>query len=129
MHSRRDLLKFFGIGATIVPVIGGMPELAAPAKLIAEPVLEAVTLVKPGEVFGRLNNGPEDARITIEIVNPSGRWVFSARTLVLSGDAPPVEIPTRGPWREFIPGPAHFEWAFKGALIGHPDVLHMTPER
>ncbi len=34
--NRRDLLKFFGIGATIVPVIGGAVKTELPARLIEE---------------------------------------------------------------------------------------------
>jgi hypothetical protein len=42
MQSRRDLLKHFGIGTVIVPLVGGAAEITAPAKLIEVPSIEAV---------------------------------------------------------------------------------------
>ena len=46
--NRRDLLKYFGIGSTIVPVLGGVPKIEAPARLISEPEIEPVKLVEAG---------------------------------------------------------------------------------
>lgn len=40
MLNRRDLLKKFGIGAAIVPIIGGVPEMEAKASLIEVPRVE-----------------------------------------------------------------------------------------
>jgi hypothetical protein len=40
---RRDLLKYFGIGATITPVIGGQPLIEAASKLLAIPQLDTLT--------------------------------------------------------------------------------------
>jgi hypothetical protein len=41
MH-RRDILKLFGVGATVVPVIGSAPEMSAQARLIEVPKVELV---------------------------------------------------------------------------------------
>ncbi len=41
--NRRDLLRYFGIGATIVPVIGGAAKTELPARLIEEAKVEPVT--------------------------------------------------------------------------------------
>lgn len=48
MNSRRDLLKHFGIGAIIAPVIGGVVEPAAAAKLISIPD------IRPVELFSKI---------------------------------------------------------------------------
>ena len=42
--SRRTLLQFFGIGATITPVVGGAPVVDAAAKLLAVPSVEPLIL-------------------------------------------------------------------------------------
>ena len=44
--DRRDLLRKFGIGALIVPIIGGQPEKSAAAQLIEIPKIRPVELVK-----------------------------------------------------------------------------------
>lgn len=41
-QSRRDLMKFFGIGTVIMPVIGGVVETSAPAKLIEAPKIDLI---------------------------------------------------------------------------------------
>ena len=40
--DRRELLRFFGIGATITPVLGGKPIVERAAKLLAEPSIAPV---------------------------------------------------------------------------------------
>ena len=54
MVDRRDFLKFFGAGATVVPLIGGMPHAGAVARLIEPPRVEQVEpkveLATPGDV-------------------------------------------------------------------------------
>lgn len=44
--SRRELMRFFSIGATITPVIGGAPLIEQSAKLLAEPSIEPVIVDK-----------------------------------------------------------------------------------
>lgn len=41
--NRRQLLQFFGIGATITPVVGGAPLVEAAAKLLAVPNVELLS--------------------------------------------------------------------------------------
>ncbi len=40
--NRRDLLKYFGIGTTITPVVGGNPLIEAAAQLLAVPDIKPV---------------------------------------------------------------------------------------
>ncbi len=49
MNTRRELLKYFGIGTVIVPLVSGAPDVRTPAKLISEPDIKPVILseVKP----------------------------------------------------------------------------------
>ena len=79
MQSRRDLLKYFGIGATIVPVLGGTPITDVPAKLIQEPKID---LIKPDdfkieiteagldELYQIKNHGR--GHIQVEVTTPEG---------------------------------------------------------
>lgn len=43
MINRRELLRFFGAGATISPVVGGEPLLHATARLIEPPKIDIIT--------------------------------------------------------------------------------------
>jgi hypothetical protein len=49
MH-RRDLLKLFGVGGLVAPVIGGSPDLRAQARIIEPPKVELVSADIPTEV-------------------------------------------------------------------------------
>lgn len=44
MFSRRDLMKHFGVGALIVPIVGGKAEESATAQLIEVPKVRPVEL-------------------------------------------------------------------------------------
>ncbi len=59
--NRRDLLKFFGVGATIAPVVGGEPLLLANARLIEPAKIELFTATEadmPRLWADRLRNNP-----------------------------------------------------------------------
>jgi hypothetical protein len=45
--NRRSLMKLFGVGATIVPIIGGAIEETAAAKLIEVPKIDLVSEKEP----------------------------------------------------------------------------------
>jgi hypothetical protein len=44
--TRRDLLKYFGIGTVIVPMVSGAPDVTTPAKLIEVPEIKPVILTE-----------------------------------------------------------------------------------
>ena len=60
MNNRRDFLKFFGVGAVVVPLIEGMPSTENQAMIIYPPKIE---ISKPSDVilvdhifkFGKVN--------------------------------------------------------------------------
>lgn len=75
--DRRDLLKRFGVGAIIAPIIGGVVERSASAELIEVPK------VKPVELFSKIP-GPVDLSdvVSAQIVLEMGDG--QTRTLTLS---------------------------------------------
>ena len=50
MLNRRDLLKFFGVGSTIVPVISGTPIAEPVAQLIVPATVRQIELPKPVQI-------------------------------------------------------------------------------
>jgi hypothetical protein len=68
--SRSDFLKLFGIGAVVVPVVGGTLDTENAAKLIAEPQVNPILLpsrnISTG--YGGVNpmGGSQPIKVTIE---------------------------------------------------------------
>lgn len=127
--NRRDLLRFFGIGATIVPVIGGAAKLDSPARLIEEAKVEPAERFSPemdaeslltslfiqrqifqvtveGPFFGHANGRDEPRR---------GR--FYARSFLVEMQQDLIDIDSRSGYREFVPGLRSGEWSLKGCMM------------
>lgn len=83
--NRRDIIKLFGVGATIVPVIGGVPEIAAPAKLIVEPTIEPVVLAKASEIspFTNVIIGDNKVNVTVDLVQNGSHYRFQADSFIV----------------------------------------------
>jgi hypothetical protein len=89
MQNRRELLKLFGAGTLIAPVIGAKADETAAVQLIETPK------IKPVELFPRI---PEPIRIergskiTILIENPDGkRYSVAARADYSTGAIQPED--------------------------------------
>lgn len=79
--TRRSFAQMFGIGASVVPLIGGIPEVAAEAKLIAVPQVEPVSLHTSSDMHAMANEvlGGANASITVDIRTKKGeRFRFTA---------------------------------------------------
>lgn len=85
MESRRDFLKLFGVGAAIVPIIGGVPSLAAEAKIISPPKVELVDdLTTFGEIEGKTLK-PGQYGITVIMEDANGkRSVIHGKTFLFN---------------------------------------------
>ena len=82
MKSRRDLLKFFGAGVLIAPIVGAKPDETTIAQLIEQPKIRPIELfpeipkdldigkAKKVTIFIEMANG-ERRRITAE---PQSGW-------------------------------------------------------
>ncbi len=121
--QRRDLLKLFGVGATIVPVIGGVPELEAPAKLIELPSLEPVKLAPWSGVASIPKGLPQKGYITVDFFDQQQghHWRIRANSLVISSRASVIDVTSsiNSPYREFMPDPEPtIEWELKGVCTG-----------
>lgn len=116
MHlNRRDLLKFFGIGATIVPVLGGAPRLEMPAKLIAEPVLDPVQIAT--STTGILKTG-DRMLVTFDYLNLDNgtRWRFECPSVIVESRCNMIDVTnhTDYPFRRLVKGGIDTEWSIRG---------------
>ncbi len=134
MFSRRELLKYFGAGATIVPVLGGVPETQAPAKLIEEPRIQPVELateipVNPARLPPFLNN--ERCFITVDIARGNEHWRFHANTFITRaevGFADLTSLSSPGNFKERLPlMPESLEWSMSGVCDGAAWVRTLVP--
>lgn len=102
--ERRDFLRYFGIGSTIVPLIGMMPDVSHSAKLIEEPKIELVRSL-PEEL---LRAGPCKMTIASFTAERDKReWAFECLTMVNNVIRSPWSDVTShaspGRYREYIP--------------------------
>lgn len=125
--NRRDLLKFFGIGATVVPVVGGVPKVEAPARLIAEPKVEPLEVV-PADVkvedFAR-NIGYQKTHLTVFARTEKGQtYRFDADTFVVNaelevlGYQDPEVIRSGLGYMKLAPGRVRVGWKMTGECTG-----------
>ena len=133
MTTRRDLLKIFGIGTAIVPLIGGVPEVSQPAELIALPSvkpLEVVHQMDAQQLAEEAFRSQAKLRMIVTFEDQSGRrFQFSADTFIQEMKASIVDVTAYGsPWREYVRGPyAGIEWELRGTLIAQSGELKVTP--
>ncbi len=123
--NRRDLLKFFGIGATIVPVIGGAVKTELPARLIEVPKVEPAEQLSvemdPEALLTSLFLQRRIFQVTVEgdfgINDEPRRCRFYARSFLTEMQQDLIDINCRSGYREFIPGLQSGEWSLKGCMM------------
>ncbi len=125
--DRRSLLKMFGAGAAVVPLIGGVPEVSAAATLIEVPKLQP--LVAPSEIHAVPPVPDGQVGITVTITDATGsRWQFDAQGFVTESRMTVVDVTTHSThsFRQYIPGFPDVEWNMRGRLIAHSGSAKMT---
>lgn len=117
--NRRDILKLFGVGASVVPVIGGAPHLAAESKLIETPKVEPI--IQPSfdgnrVPFDLLNIRQGEIQASVR-ANGQTYW-FTAHTFFTESSVSTVDVSIFGGPREFLPARYDLGWTLKGKLVG-----------
>jgi hypothetical protein len=112
LFNRRDLLKFFGAGAVIAPVINGLPDNQVQAKLIAEPSFDLVKPVmsssSPG--FDAFRVGKDECEVTVYVRHKASKTVtrIDCNAFIVEAKSIPIidvtSFETGGMYRKFIPG-------------------------
>jgi hypothetical protein len=115
--NRRDLMKYFGIGATIVPVIGGVPEIRAPAKLIVVPQVNPVEVVSSHNHTDFMKQRPGPFRMTVDFEDDGGRhFQYTAKTFVINYKVERIDVTSFSnvPFRQQMGGPTGITWTLEG---------------
>ena len=116
MSNRRNFLKFFGVGATIVPVVNGLPKVDAPASLLEIPKVEPVVLAQSIPMQNDfIASQSRPCEITVSLRSASGKvYHFSASTFVTQVGA---KYPDMIHFRQNL---ASVTWTFSGISHGAP---------
>jgi hypothetical protein len=118
--DRRDLLKLFGIGSVIAPVIGGVASAAPLVKLIQEPKYELVPPQAPVEATELPASGDSgDFEITAYFRDKRSRSVhrIECSAFLLSYRCEVIDVTTPGAaFRSYFPGPAEMTLRVTGAI-------------
>jgi len=112
--NRRDLLKFFGVGATIVPVLGGVPKIEAPARLIEEARIQPVELATIQDLPRKEFFNRELMDITVDMVTARDHYRFQAHTFITNMNHELIEVPGPGAYRHYLPGYREVRWSMTG---------------
>lgn len=119
MLDRRSFLQYFGIGASVIPIIGGMPQPQIEAKLIEEPKVEIkqAKALTVQDVFDRRALGKHN--ILVVFTDEHGRTAtFSAKTFVTETKIDYVKL--YGQYqhsRELAPASRELKWEIHGVLV------------
>lgn len=116
--GRRELLRLFGVGATIVPVVRGFASMDSSATLVEIPKVE---LVQPAMLASPLDlSGAGEIQVTIR--NCSGSYTFSASYFNLEGVQESVDVTSLDqPNRHSLRGVQNLDFTMRGRL------LHSSP--
>lgn len=113
-------MKRFGIGAAIVPLVGGVPEVSNAATLIEVPKLQP--LIAPTEVIS-LPPLNREVSIVVTITEQTGHvYQFRAESFALDSQVSRIDVTDHsgsGSYRKFIPGYEQLEWTLRGRLLAH----------
>ncbi len=85
MSDRREFLKLFGVGAAVVPIIGGVPFASAESKIIEAPKVELVKPTTFGPTDWFLDKSLHEPCATTIIFEREGgrRYMLHGRSCVL----------------------------------------------
>lgn len=120
--NRRDLLKLFGIGATVLPMVDGKALVEAPAKLITQPEVSILEPPKPLAYGAQALEGMfvacEPVTLQLRLISDSGVVDFSAKTFISKINMHMANVTTYGSIGRQIPVLEDpMEWEIRGHLV------------
>lgn len=126
MRDRRDFLKYFGIGATIVPLVAGMPRTDVSAKLIEVPKADIEIAQPLKQSLNPYHMTGRKVRMQVHFVDEDNRrWSLEGQALVLGVAMETIDVTnhTSG-FRHALAIPAkHMNWEIRGQLLD--GVMHL----
>ena len=119
--NRRDILKLFGVGAAVVPLVEGKPLVEAPAQLVTVPEVKILEppapLVTGAQAMSNMFCQGEDVTMHVRFTSKDGVVDFAARTFITRMDTHLVDVTAHGGPRRAIPARGLIEWELRGQLL------------
>lgn len=123
--NRRDLLKLFGAGTAIVPVIGSKPVLAAEAILVEPPKIEVVQeipQIQPKVSIPFVGTNPDVVHLSVTYTISDGEiHTFDVDTIMTETKVDYFELGERWGPRELIERERRIEYSFRGRMVPATD--------
>lgn len=124
--NRRDLLKIFGAGAMVAPVVSGVPILEDTARIILPPTVEPVAsnvLKHDIPSLIKLTSGLDTVRIIVTVIEKDHRHTtIEADAFLMTWNAGHVINVTKHsdtyPYSQFVQFPGDLGFELKGRFIG-----------
>lgn len=117
---RRDLLKHFGIGAVVAPIVAGKPNLELPARLLAVPKVELIEAKAMPDFSPVVLADVKSISVVFEFANGSRRTILGDYLFQRDGYAPGAkQLQIDIQFREEAGGsPLHFRTTGKVSTFG-----------
>jgi hypothetical protein len=121
--NRRDLLKYFTAGASIIPVVGGMPKMEAAANLIEVPKISPVEIVKDIPLLNSFRAiALDDIEISVTLKQRDFVYHIEGKSFVTRVSCPVIQdVTTHNSNGEWMPGYSMFDlgtWKLEGKMTG-----------
>jgi hypothetical protein len=114
MNNRRDFLKFFGIGATVIPLIEGMPSTQNQAVIILPPTLEIPEPPQISLVSEMPSFGLSDAVLFLRDRQTHQVTRLDVTAFIQEARQDFIEVASWSGYRDFLPGPMHLTLTVSG---------------
>lgn len=124
-HDRRAFLKLFGIGATAVPLIGGLPAIDKAARIVEPPTVEPAHLLYraglaalPDLEMACRTSPNETAHVQAFFTKEDGsRWFLEAKSLIVSTRLEAKSLAGYGGFPMEVTAARRMVWEMRGEFI------------
>lgn len=126
--DRRTFLKFFGTGATVLPVVNGVPVAEAAGAILSPPKIEPVNFRVQSPAAACMKGLQlRPVFITVEIwsyTSPPDHIRFKAQSFITHAKVQPIDVTTSADtYSMAIPGPRQCRFTIEGICTeGSPDI-------
>jgi hypothetical protein len=128
--QRRDFLKYFGVGASVVPLIGGLPQSDVVAKLIEEPKADVKLVPQmPHRQMLDLLGSWDKFHMQVNFVTDDGRALsFRCQTFIAKWALGPADVSVfDNVYLDRFQPYSGVKWQLEGEVVNQP-VLHESRE-
>lgn len=129
--NRRGLLKLFGAGTTIAPLVAGKVVAPATARIITPPEVE---IVEPKPVVAAsewsMLPDPNDKMICIYRTSDGHEAIFTADVVTTEVEVQWMEVRSvHHLWPEAIPKQKRLKWRLEGVCENNPEIMLTLAEK